>query len=80
MQLIAKTSFAGAFLLAAGVALLGSVCGAHQGIDNDPRFGDTTYRLTNSVQSNQALTLFEVPSDFEIIEGPGAVYRELRMQ
>ena len=47
---------------------------------SDPRFGETTYRLTNIVRSEPAFTLFEVPPDFEIIEGPGAVYRELRVQ
>ena len=49
---------------------------------SDPRFGETTYRLTNIVRSDPVSTLFEVPPDFEIIEGPGAdaVYRELRVQ
>ena len=47
---------------------------------SDPRFGETTYRLTNIVLSDPASTLFEVPPDFEIIEGPGTVYRELRVQ
>ena len=47
---------------------------------SDPRFGDTTYRLTNIVRSEPRFTLFEVPEDFEVIEGPGqsAVYRNLR--
>ena len=47
---------------------------------SDPRFGNTTYRLTNIVRSEPLFTLFEVPEDFEVIEGPGpsAVYRNLR--
>ena len=49
---------------------------------SDPRFGDTTYRLTNIVRSEPAFTLFEVPQDFEVIEGPSlqSAYRELRLQ
>ena len=49
---------------------------------SDPRYGETTYRLTNIVRSEPAFTLFEVPQDFEVIEGPGpqSVYRELRVQ
>jgi len=49
---------------------------------SDPRFGETTYRLTNIVRSDPPSTLFEVPADFEVVEGPGAgaVYRELRVQ
>ena len=49
---------------------------------SDSRFGETTYRLTNIVRSEPAFTLFEVPPDFEVIEGPGpgAVYFEHRVQ
>ena len=49
---------------------------------SDPRFGETTYRLTNIVRSEPAFTLFEVPPDFEVIEGPGpgAVYFNQRVQ
>ena len=47
---------------------------------SDPRFGETTYRLTNIVRSDPASTLFEVPPDFDVIEGPGAVFREFRVK
>ena len=49
---------------------------------SDPRSGETTYRLTNIVRSEPAASLFEVPSNFEVIEGPGsgAVYRQLRVR
>lgn len=48
---------------------------------SDPRFGETTYRLTNIVRSDPPSTLFEVPADFEIVEAPGAgaLYREFRV-
>jgi hypothetical protein len=32
----------------------------------DPRFGETTYRLTNIVRAEPAPELFKVPSDFRI--------------
>jgi hypothetical protein len=32
----------------------------------DPRFGETTYRLTNIVRSEPSPDLFEVPPDFRI--------------
>ncbi len=49
---------------------------------SDPRFGETTYRLTNIVRSEPIFTLFEVPPDFEVVEGPGPddVYGNLRVQ
>jgi hypothetical protein len=49
---------------------------------SDPRFGETTYRLTNIVRSDPPSTLFEVPANFEVVEGAGAgaLYRERRMQ
>jgi len=37
---------------------------------SDPRFGDTTYRLSNIVLGNPEASLFEVPADFQIVE-PG---------
>ena len=37
---------------------------------SDPRFGETTYKLTNINRSEPAKTLFEVPSDYTIKEGP----------
>jgi hypothetical protein len=38
----------------------------------DPRFGETTYRLTNIVRAEPDASLFEVPSDYQIIDGGGA--------
>jgi len=40
---------------------------------SDPRFGETTYKLTNINRAEQAKSLFEVPSDYTIKEGPGGV-------
>jgi hypothetical protein len=34
----------------------------------DPRFGETTYRLSNIVLGEPAASLFEVPSDYEVID------------
>lgn len=39
---------------------------------SDPRFGETTYKLTNINRAEPAKSLFEVPSDYTIKEGPGA--------
>jgi hypothetical protein len=39
--------------------------------NSDPRTGETTYKLTNINRSEPAKTLFEVPSDYTIKEGPG---------
>lgn len=36
----------------------------------DPRVGETTYRLTNINRSEPARALFEVPSDYRILQGP----------
>ena len=38
---------------------------------SDPRFGETTYKLTNINRSEPAKSLFEVPSDYTVKEGPG---------
>jgi len=39
----------------------------------DPRFGETTYRLTNIVRAEPSPDLFEPPPDFRVVEpGPGA--------
>src|SRR6266508_4004192 len=39
---------------------------------NDPRFGETVYRLTNINRAEPAQTLFEVPADYKVEEGqPG---------
>jgi hypothetical protein len=39
--------------------------------NSDPRTGETTYKLTNINRAEPAKSLFEVPSDFTIKEGPG---------
>jgi len=36
---------------------------------NDPRFGETVYRLTNINRAEPAQTLFEAPADYKIEEG-----------
>jgi hypothetical protein len=38
---------------------------------SDPRFGETTYRLTHLSRGDPAASLFEVPADFRVEEGPG---------
>jgi len=38
---------------------------------SDPRFGETTYRLINIQRSEPSATLFQVPSDYTVKEGPG---------
>ena len=37
---------------------------------SDPRFGETTFRLTNINRSEPARSLFEVPADYTVKEGP----------
>jgi hypothetical protein len=39
---------------------------------SDPRFGETVYKLTNINRSEPAKSLFEVPSDYIVKEGPQA--------
>jgi hypothetical protein len=42
---------------------------------NDPRFGESVYRLTNINRAEPAQTLFEVPADYKIEEGgPGGFF------
>jgi hypothetical protein len=36
---------------------------------SDPRFGETTYKLTNVQRTEPAASLFEVPSDYAVKEG-----------
>lgn len=36
---------------------------------SDPRMGETTYRLTNVVRTEPSPALFEVPSDYTVIDG-----------
>jgi hypothetical protein len=42
---------------------------------NDPRAGETTFRLTNISRSEPAASLFEVPPDFKLTEETGNVMR-----
>jgi hypothetical protein len=37
---------------------------------SDPRFGETTYKLTNINRAEPAKSMFEVPSDYTIKDGP----------
>ena len=37
---------------------------------SDPRFGETTYKLTNINRMEPAKSLFEVPSGYTVKEGP----------
>jgi hypothetical protein len=45
---------------------------------SDPRFGETTYRLTNIQRGEPSVTLFQVPSDYTVKEGPGVGVRTIR--
>jgi TonB family protein len=45
---------------------------------SDPRFGETTNRLININRSEPARTLFEVPSDYTLKEGPPSFPRTMR--
>jgi hypothetical protein len=49
---------------------------------NDPRFGETTYRLTNIVRAEPPRSLFEVPPDYQVkeIKGDVKVIREQKKQ
>ncbi len=42
---------------------------------SDPRFGETTYRLTNISRDEPQHTLFEVPADYTLKEDPGPGFR-----
>ena len=45
---------------------------------SDPRFGETTYRLTNINRSEPSPALFEIPSDFKVDEGPrDVIFRKM---
>jgi hypothetical protein len=44
---------------------------------NDPRTGETIYRLTNVVRAEPPADLFMVPSDFEVREGKLVVWKKL---
>ncbi len=45
---------------------------------SDPRFGETVYRLTNIQRAEPDASLFQVPSDFKMEQGPPAHMRMMR--
>jgi len=48
---------------------------------NDPRFGETVYRLTNINRAEPAQALFEVPADYKVEEShPGAFFGPRRIK
>jgi hypothetical protein len=49
---------------------------------SDPRFGETTYKLTNVQRGEPSPTLFQVPPDYTVKEGPpfGIRTEQLRMR
>jgi hypothetical protein len=48
---------------------------------NDPRFGETVYRLTNINRAEPAQSLFEVPADYKVEEDhPGGFFGGRRMK
>ena len=47
---------------------------------SDPRFGETVFRLTNINRTEPARSLFEVPSDYTIKEGPSPIRTIRRKQ
>jgi hypothetical protein len=42
---------------------------------NDPRMGQHTFKLTNIVRAEPDPSLFTVPADFRVMEGPQVIYR-----
>src|ERR1043166_3270294 len=47
---------------------------------SDPRFGTTTYRLTNIQRAEPPATLFQVPGDYTIKDGPNSGVRMMRRE
>lgn len=45
---------------------------------SDPRIGDQTFRLTNITRAEPDPSLFSVPSDFKVIEGPGRIIYRMK--
>jgi hypothetical protein len=45
---------------------------------SDPRFGETSYRLTGIVRAEPAPSLFEVPSDYKVIEDEPFFFKSLQ--
>lgn len=47
---------------------------------SDPRFGTTTYRLTNVQRAEPPATLFQVPGDYTVKDGPNSGVRMMRRE
>jgi hypothetical protein len=47
---------------------------------SDPRFGTTTYKLTNIQRAEPAATLFQVPADYTVKDGPNFGVRTMRRE
>ena len=45
---------------------------------SDPRMGEQTFQLTNIVRGDPDPSLFTVPADFKVIEGPQAVMYQIK--
>ena len=45
---------------------------------SDPRMGEQTFRLTNIVRAEPSPTLFTVPADFKIVDGPQTFFYRTR--
>ncbi len=45
---------------------------------SDPRVGETTFRLTNINRGEPARSLFEVPADYTVKEGPPTFMRRMK--
>jgi hypothetical protein len=41
---------------------------------NDPRMGETSYKLTNIQRSEPAPSLFQPPDDYTVRDQPGGVF------
>ncbi len=48
--------------------------------NSDPRFGTTVYQLNNIRRDAPAPSLFEVPPDYTVVEAPGPIQFEQRIQ
>lgn len=45
---------------------------------SDPRIGEQTFRLTNIVRTEPNASLFAVPADFKVVDGPTTVFFKTR--
>ncbi len=46
---------------------------------HDPRFGDTTFKLTNISQAEPPASLFQVPSDYTVVDTKTLVERKMKV-